>query len=219
MRAPAFYRATIGKKVVMAVTGIILVGWILGHVLGNLLIFRGPAALNQYAALLKSNVTFLWVMRVGLLATVTLHIVAAVQLTRQVAASRPVAYARQVPQEATFASRTIRWGGLVIALFVVFHLLHFTTGTLHPSFSHGDVYRNMVIGLRVWWVAAIYIVAVAALGLHLYHGVWSVFQTLGISSPSVAGARRRFATVIAAIVYIGFTAIVLAVLLRFLDLR
>jgi len=216
MKGPAFYRATIGKKVVMAVTGIILVGWIIGHLLGNLLIFRGPAALNEYAALLKSNATVLWALRIGLLVTVILHITAAVQLVRQEAASRPVGYAKLVPQASTFASRTIRWGGLVIAVFVVYHLLHFTTGTLHPSFSHSDVYGNMMSGLIVPWVAAIYLVAVAALGLHLYHGVWSVFQTLGISSPMMTGLRRRIAIGIAAVVFLGFTAIPLAILLRLL---
>ena len=219
MKGPAFYRATIGKKVVMAVTGIILVGWILGHVLGNLLVFRGPVALNEYAALLKSNATFLWVMRAGLLVTVVLHVTAAIQLVRQQAASRPVGYTRQVPQESTFASRSIRWGGLILALFIVYHLLHFTTGTLHPSFSHTDVYANMVSALSVPWVAAIYLVAVAALGLHLYHGTWSVFQTLGISSPSISGLRRRISVVFAGIVYLGFTAIVVAILFRLLERR
>ena len=219
MKGPAFYRATIGKKVVMAVTGIILAGWILGHLLGNLLVFRGPAALNEYAALLKSNVALLWAMRAALLVTVLLHIIAAVQLVRQERASRPVGYARQVPQASTFASRTIRWGGLVIAVFVVYHLLHFTTGTLHPSFSHSDVYANMLSGLSVPWVAAIYLVAVAALGLHLYHGMWSVFQTLGISSPMVTGMRRRVAIAIAAVVYIGFTSIPIAILFGLLGRR
>ena len=219
MKGPAFYRATIGKKVVMAVTGIILVGWILGHVLGNLLVFRGPAALNEYAALLKSNAVFLWVMRVGLLVTVVLHVTAAVQLVRQQAAGRPVGYTKQVPQESTLASRTMRWGGLIIALFIVYHILHFTTGTLHPSFSHTDVYANMVSALSIPWVAAIYLVAVAALGLHLYHGIWSVFQTLGISSPSITGVRRRISVGFAAIIYLGFTAIVLAILFSLLDRR
>ena len=217
MKGPAFYRGTIGKKVVMAVTGIILVGWIIGHLLGNLLIFRGPAALNEYAALLKSNATVLWAVRGALLVTVILHITAAVQLVRQERASRPVGYAKLVPQASTFASRTIRWGGLVLAVFIVYHLLHFTTGTLHPSFSHSDVYSNMITGLRVPLVAVIYLVAVAALGLHLYHGVWSVFQTLGISSPSMTGLRRRLAIAIAGIVYLGFTAIPVVILLRLLD--
>ena len=219
MKGPAFYRATIGKKVVMAVTGVILVGWIIGHVLGNLLVFRGPAALNEYAALLKSNAALLWAMRAGLLVTVVLHVVAAVQLVRQEAASRPARYTKKVPQESTFASRTIRWGGLIIAVFVVYHLLHFTTGDLHPAFSHTDVYGNMTTAFAVPWVAAIYIVAVAALGLHLYHGVWSVFQTLGISHPGMGNARRRLAIGIAAIVYLGFTAIPVAFLLGLLGSR
>ena len=219
MKGPAFYRATIGKKVVMAVTGIILVGWIIGHVLGNLLVFRGPAALNEYAALLKSNAALLWAMRAGLFVTVLLHVVAAIQLVRQQAASRPARYVKQVPQESTFASRTIRWGGLIIAVFVVYHLLHFTTGDLHPSFSHTDVYSNMTAAFTVPWVAAIYIVAVAALGLHLYHGVWSVFQTLGISHPGMTAVRRRLAIGIAAIVYLGFTAIPVAFLLGLLGSR
>ena len=216
---PTFYRRTIGKKAVMAVTGIILVGWIIGHVLGNALIFRGPEAVNQYAALLKSNMALLWALRVFMLVTVVLHVVAAIQLVNQQRASRPVGYVRQVPQQATIASRTIRWGGLVLALFLVYHILHMTTGTLHPAFSHTDVYTNMVLGLRSPWVAAIYIVAVAALGLHLYHGMWSVFQSLGFSSPGISTVRRRLATGIALFVYIGFTAIPLAILFKLLDLR
>ncbi len=216
---PSFYRNTIGKKAVMAVTGIILAGWIIGHVLGNVLIFRGPEAVNQYAALLKSNMALLWAMRAFMFVALVLHVVAAVQLVRQQRASRPVGYTRQVPQESTFASRTIRWGGLVLALFLVYHILHMTTGTLHPAFDHVDVYSNMVRGLRVPWVAAIYLVAVAALGLHLYHGMWSVFQSLGFSSPGISPVRRRLATAIAVFVYVGFTVIPLAILFGLLDLR
>ena len=216
---PRFYRNTIGKKAVMAVTGVILTGWIIGHVLGNVLIFRGPGAVNQYAALLKSNMALLWGLRVFMLVTLVLHVVAAVQLVRQQRGARGVGYRRQVPQESTFASRTIRWGGLVLALFLIYHILHLTTGTVHPAFSHTDVYTNMVLGLRVPWVAAIYLVAVGALGLHLYHGMWSVFQSLGFAGPAISPTRRRLATGIAIFVYIGFTAIPLAILLRFLDLR
>ena len=216
---PGFYRHTIGKKAVMAVTGIILVGWIVGHMLGNVLIFRGPAAVNDYAALLKSNGGLLWGLRAFMLLTLTLHVVAAIQLFQQQRAARPVGYARQVPQQSTFASRTMRWGGLVLALFLVYHILHLTTGTVHPAFSHTDVYSNMVRGLRVPWVAAIYLVAVGALGLHLYHGMWSVFQSLGVSHPSITPMRRRLATGVAAVVYIGFTAIPLAILFGLLDLR
>lgn len=216
---PSFYRNTIGKKAVMAVTGVMLVGWIIGHVLGNVLIFRGPGAVNQYAALLKSNMALLWGLRVFMLVVVTLHIVAAIQLVRQQRASRPVGYVKQVPQQATIASRTIRWGGLVLALFLVYHILHMTTGTLHPSFSHTDVYANMVIGLRVPWVAAIYLAAVVALGMHIHHGMWSVFQSLGISTAAVKPVRRRLATGISAVVFIGFAAIPLAILFGILDFQ
>ena len=216
---PRFYRNTIGKKAVMAVTGVILTGWIIGHVLGNVLIFRGPGAVNQYAALLKSNMALLWSLRVVMLATVVLHVLAAIQLVQQQRRARPLGYARQVPQESTFASRTIRWGGLALALFLIYHILHLTTGTVHPAFSHTDVYSNMVLGLRVPWVAAIYLIAVAALGLHLYHGMWSVFQSLGFASPLISPFRRRLSTGIAIFVYIGFTAIPLAILFGILDLR
>ena len=216
---PRFYRNTIGKKAVMAVTGVILTGWIIGHVLGNVLIFGGPGAVNEYARLLKSNMALLWGLRVFMIVAVVLHVVAAVQLVRQQRATRPVGYTRQVPQESTFASRTIRWGGLVLALFLIYHILHMTTGTVHPSFSHTDVYSNMVVGLRVPWVAAIYLIAVAALGFHLHHGMWSVFQSLGFAGQTISPGRRRLATAVALFVYIGFTAIPLAILLRFLDLR
>ncbi|HUF25882.1 MAG TPA: succinate dehydrogenase cytochrome b subunit [Gemmatimonadaceae bacterium] len=208
----AFWRSSIGKKVVMAVTGIILVGFVVGHLLGNLLIFRGPDAVNQYAALLRANMGILWAVRIGLLAAAVLHVVAAVQLTWLDRAARPVGYARVRPQASTFASRTIRWGGLVLALFVVFHLLHLTTGTLHPAFDHTDVYGNMIAGFSVWWVALFYLVAMLALGLHLYHGVWSVGRTLGVAPRADRPLKRRLATVLAIVLWLGFSAIPVAVL-------
>lgn len=208
----AFYRSTIGKKVVMAVTGIILVGFVVGHLLGNLLVFRGPEAMNEYAALLKSSAAILWTVRIGLLITVILHITAAVQLTRLDRAARPVGYAQKQHQAATFASRTIRWGGLALALFIVYHLLHFTTGTVHPTFSHTDVYGNVVAAFSVWWIVLIYVAAMIFLGLHLYHGVWSVGRTLGLAPRAEQPLKRRLATGLAIVVWLGFTAIPLAVL-------
>ena len=216
---PSFYRATIGKKVVMAVTGVVLAGWVLGHLLGNLLAFAGRPAFNGYAATMKGNAAILWGLRGAILVIVVLHITAAVQLVLQERGSRPVAYARKVPQESTYASRTLRWGGLLIAVFVVYHLLHFTTGQAHPSFDHADPYGNLVRGLSVPWVAAFYLLAVAALGLHLYHGVWSVFQTLGIHQSSIAPMRRRIATAFALIIYLGFSSIPLAILAGIVRLR
>ena len=197
----------------MAVTGTILVLFVLGHLAGNLLVFQGRTPMNAYGALLKSQGVLLWGVRGVLLACVVAHIVAAVQLTRQSHASRPVDYVRWRPQASTFASRTIRWGGALLAVFIVFHLLHFTTGTLHPNFRESDVYGNLVSGLRVWYVAAFYLVAMGALGLHFYHGVWSFLRTLGLTLPSATPFQRRLATALALVVWLGFSSIPLAVLL------
>ena len=165
------YRSTIGKKVIMAVTGLIMVGFVVVHMLGNLQAFQGPERINAYSAFLHSTGELLWVARTVLLVAVILHIDAAVQLTRIAHAARPLPYAERRPQVSTLASRTMRWGGVVLVAFIVFHILHMTTGTVHPSFAAGDVYHNLVTGLRVWPVAIFYLLAMAALGLHLYHGV------------------------------------------------
>jgi succinate dehydrogenase / fumarate reductase cytochrome b subunit len=206
-----FWRSTVGKKVVMAVTGVLLVGFIIGHAMGNLLVFRGAEAFNAYAAFLKSNMNLLWTARVGLLVAVALHIVAAVQLTRRQQRARPVGYEHRDPQVSTLAARTSRWGGVILLVFIVYHLLHFTTGTVHPSFSHVDAYGNVIAGFRVWWVALIYLVAMAALGLHLYHVVWSSIRTLGLSRPTYHPLKRRAALVLAVGVTLAFVAIVGAV--------
>jgi succinate dehydrogenase / fumarate reductase cytochrome b subunit len=207
------WRSTIGKKVVMAITGVLLVGFIIGHAMGNLLVLRGPEAFNAYAAFLKSNMNLLWTARVGLLLAVVLHVVAAVQLTRRQRSARAVDYKHRDPQASTLASRTIGWGGALLAVFIVYHLLHFTVGTAHPSFSHTDAYGNVIAGFGVWWVALIYIVAMIALGLHLYHGVWSSVRTLGLTRPSYEPMKRRASLVIAAGVTFAFIAIVGAVAL------
>jgi succinate dehydrogenase / fumarate reductase cytochrome b subunit len=213
-RGLSVWRSTLVKRIVMAVTGLIMVGFIIGHVFGNLLIFRGPDALNHYAAFLKGLGELLWLARAILLVSVVLHVVAAVQLTRLAHAARPVGYHRRHPQVSTFAARTIRWGGALILLFVVLHVLHFTTGTIHPvRFSADDVYANVVGSFRVWWVSAFYIAAMIALALHLYHGAWSSFRTLGVSRTRSDPLHRNVATVVAAFVWFGFTAIPVAVLL------
>jgi succinate dehydrogenase / fumarate reductase, cytochrome b subunit len=206
-----FWRSTVGKKVVMAVTGVLLVAFIIGHAMGNLIVFRGPEAFNAYAAFLKSNMNVLWTIRAGLILAALLHVVAAVQLTRRQRLARPVGYAQRDPQVSTYASRTIRWGGAILLVFVIYHLLHFTIGTAHPSFSHSDAYRNVIVGFGVWWVALLYIVAMVALGLHLYHGVWSSIRTLGLSRPTYHPLKRRVALVLAVAVTLGFIAIVVAV--------
>lgn len=207
------WRSTIGKKIVMAVTGVLLVAFIIGHAMGNLIVFRGAEAFNAYAAFLKSNMSLLWTLRAGLLVAVVLHIVAAYQLTRLQQRARPVGYTRREPQVSTYAARTIRWGGVLLLVFVIYHLLHLTTGTVHPAFDHLDAYGNVTIGFRVWWVALFYVVAMGALGLHLYHGVWSSIRTLGLARPTYQPLKRRAALVIALGVSLAFIAIVVSVAL------
>ena len=208
-----FWGSTIGKKVVMAVTGIVLVGYILAHVTANLLIFAGPAAIDAYAAKLRTVPILLWGVRILLLVSVVLHVVAAVQLAARAKAARPTPYHRWEPQTSSAASRTMRWGGLAILLFLVYHILHFTTGQAHPDFIHLAPYHNITTAFRLWWVAAIYIAAMLALAMHLYHGTWSMLQTLGIEHARVNPARRRLATVIAVLVPLGFVTVPIAVLI------
>ena len=213
-RARTFWRSTIGKKIVMAVTGLIMVGFLIEHVSGNLLVFRSSDAFNHYAAFLKGLGGLLWIARAILLAAVALHVVAAVQLAQRARAARPVGYQQRDPQVSTFAARTLRWSGALILLFVALHLMHFTTGTIQPApFSAEDVYANVVGGFRVWWVSAFYVIAMMALGLHIYHGAWGSFRTLGASRPKPNPLHRSVATVVAVFVWLGFTIIPIAVLL------
>ena len=207
-----FWSSTIGKKVVMAVTGIVLVGYILAHATANLLIFVGASALDAYAAKLRTMPLLLWGVRALLLVSVVLHVVAAAQLAARVRSARPTPYHRLEPQTSSAASRTMRWGGVAILLFVVYHILHFTTGQAHPDFVHLAPYHNVTTAFRVWWVAAIYVAAMLALAMHLYHGTWSMFQTLGIEHARVNIARRRLATVLAVLVPLAFVTVPIAVL-------
>ena len=156
----------IGKKIVMAVTGIIGILFVLGHMSGNFLMFKGQGAMHDYALLLRTSMPLLWAIRLGLLAAVALHATAAYQLTMISRAARPDAYAVRRPQVTTFAAKTIRWGGVLLLAFIVFHILHLTLGTVHPQFTHLDPYNNVRIGLSNPAVAAFYVLAMAALGLN-----------------------------------------------------
>lgn len=197
----------------MALTGLILVGFVIIHMLGNLNMFRGSDAMNGYAHLLKSNQAVLWGARSVLLLAVLGHIWSALALTQLSMAARPVGYLHKEAQSATIASRTIRVGGVVLLLFIVFHLLHFTVGAVQPApFSETDVYRNVVGSFSIPWVAVTYMVAMIALGMHLFHGVWAAFRTLGVARPSAHPMKRQLATVVAVVVWLGFTAIPVAVL-------
>ncbi len=212
-----FWRSTLGKKVVMGVTGLIMIGFLIMHMAGNLQAFIGPEKLNAYGAMLHGplhEVTLL--VRVVLLVSLVLHVIAATQLTLLDRAARPVGYARRVSQAATSASRTLRIGGVVLLIFIILHLLHFTTGQIHPDFIEGDVYHNLVVGLAPPLVAVLYIVAMAAVGLHTYHGAWSSLRSLGAAQPRPNPLHRPIARVIAVIVWLGFTVIPVAVLLGWL---
>jgi len=211
-----FYRSTIGRKVVMAVSGIILTGFVILHMSGNLLAFKGPAALDEYSHLLQRSAIILWGVRSVLLLAAAFHVHSAWSLRRDARAARPTDYARRDVLSATLGARTMRWGGVLLLGFIVFHLLHLTTGTLHPDFVRGEVYNNLVIGLSVPAVAVFYLAAMLALSLHLSHGVWSLFQTLGVSHPHLERGRRRLAMLLAIVVPAGFAAIPLAVLLGWL---
>jgi succinate dehydrogenase / fumarate reductase cytochrome b subunit len=198
----------------MALTGAILFGFVLVHMLGNLQVYLGPEAMNNYGIFLRHFLhgTGIWVARAILLAAVVLHIWSATSLTLTSRRARPEGYRREKWKESTYASRTMRWGGVILLLFVIYHLLHFTTGTLHQSFIEGDVYHNFVAGFRNVWVSAFYIFAMLALGLHLRHGLWSMCQTLGVSHPRYIRMAHVGAWIFAAIIVIGNISFPLAVL-------
>ena len=212
--AVSFYGSTVGKKIVVAATGFIGVGYVALHMLGNLLAFEGPARLNTYAALLKSNGGLLWTARMVLMVAVVLHMVMAYQLAWRCQKGRPISYYRWKAVASTFASRTMRWSGPIVGVFIIYHLLHFTTGTVHPDFHPGDVYRNVVTGFRVWYISLFYIVAMLALSLHMYHGVWSMFQSLGMNHPEYNSLVRGVATCVTVAVVIGFISVPVGVLLN-----
>jgi len=206
-----FWRSSIGKHAVMAVTGLIMIAFLISHVLGNLQVFAGPLKINDYSAALRRLGPLLWLARAVLLVALILHVTAAYQLTRRKQVARPVDYAEREPQVSTIAARTIRWGGVLLLVFIVLHLLHFTFGTIHPAFDHKDVYGNIVVAFQSWWVALLYLLAMVGLGLHLYHGTWSSIRTLGISRPSPDPLKRRVAAVLAWAIYLGFSLIPIAV--------
>ena len=213
-RLAAFWDSSVGKKAVMAVTGIIGVLFVIGHMVGNLQVFQGADRLNAYGHLLHGPLNELvWGARVVLLLALVLHVVAAWQLTMRNRAARPMEYAVRTPQVSTLASRTLRWGGVLLLAFIIYHLLDLTIGTVNPAFQEGDVYANLLGSLQRPLIAVFYIVAMAALALHLYHGAWSSMRTLGVAQASASPLKRRAAVAIAIVIAVGFAVVPLAVLL------
>ncbi len=218
-RAVGFYAAPVGKKAVMAVTGVILVAYVIGHLLGNLQIFAAdPDQINRYAAFLHNpaNAAALWAVRAFLVAAVVLHIIAAVQLWLQNRAARPVGYYKKDDVPTAYAARTMVWSGPIIAAFVVFHILHLTTGSVLPltdingNPNTPDVRANIIAGFQNPAIAGFYIFAMILLCMHLYHGLWSMFQSVGF----VRATRIKTAAAVAAIlIAIGFCSIPVCVLI------
>lgn len=208
-----FTQTTIGKKIIVALTGVILFGFIMGHILGNLQVFAGAEKINKYAEFLHHSPPILYGTRIVLLISVFFHILYTIQLTRLNKLSRPIPYVEQTVIKANLPSRFMIWSGLFLLAFIIFHLLHLTAGIVHPNFDHENVYQNIVTGFMVVPVAIFYILAMISLGFHLFHGVWSLFQTLGINHPRINCLRRVAATVISVLIPLAYIAIPSAVLL------
>lgn len=216
-----FYSSTVGKKVAIAASGIVLVLFVLGHMAGNLKIFAGidPATgdykIDDYGRFLRAagaemlgHSGVLWIVRVVLLACIVIHAVSGIQLARLNRRAKPVGYQVQSYRSANAASRTMVYGGLFLVLFVIAHILHFTTGTIHfRGFVEGEVYANVWRAFQSWGTVSFYVTAMALLALHLYHGTWSMFQTLGIDAPGWNAGLRRTAKAVAIALFVGFSAV------------
>ena len=214
MRRATFLGSSIGQKVVMAASGLVLYAFVIGHMLGNLQIFLGREAINHYSVFLRELLhgQGLWIARAGLLVAVALHVWMAVTLTLSNWAARPVGYREWQARESTYASRTMVWSGPLLALFISYHLAHLTLGVAGQGFREGQVYDNLVLGFSNPFVSAFYVLAMLALGLHMYHGFWSLLQTLGLSHARWNALRRAASTVLACVVVAGNISIPVAVL-------
>jgi succinate dehydrogenase / fumarate reductase cytochrome b subunit len=210
----------VGKKAVMAVTGLMGFAFVVAHLVGNLQFYLGPEALNDYSSTLRSHAAVLLAARFTLLVAVILHFIAAFQLWRLNRAARPLRYLVYAPQKSTYASRTMMLSGPILFLFILYHLLHLTFGRIHPSFRHmqngvPDTYHNLVIGFSNPFASGAYILAMLFLGFHLRHGIWSLFQSLGWNHPRYMPLLRRFALIGATLIVLGNISIPIAVMLGF----
>jgi succinate dehydrogenase / fumarate reductase, cytochrome b subunit len=224
-RAYRLWSSSVGKKIAMAVSGLILYGFVVGHMVGNLKVYQGREAFNHYAEGLRTfgapffgHGQLLWIVRIVLLASLLIHVGAVFQLTRQSKAARKHAYKKFDGLEFSYASRTMLWGGLLLLAYVVYHLLHLTLGTVHPNFVPGDAYNNFVVGFQQWPASIAYIVAMIPLALHMYHGFWSMLQTLGANNPKYNKLRRPVALTLAGLVAILNIMFPLSVLFGFVKL-
>ncbi|MFJ9575704.1 succinate dehydrogenase [Streptomyces sp. NPDC101191] len=214
-----FWASTIGKKTVMAVSGLLMLAYLVAHVAGNLKVFFGPEEFNAYGHWLRvmgapvlHHQWGLWIARVVLLAAVVAHAVSAYQLSRRDLRARPTAYVHR-RRRSSYATRTMRWGGVIIALFLVWHILDLTTGTLHPGgFEEGKPYQNVVDTFSTWYGDLVYIVAMLAVGLHVRHGFWSAAQTLGVGNARRERVLTFLANALALVLTAGFVSVPVAVM-------
>ncbi len=212
-RTARFWNATIGKKLVMAVSGALLFLFVVAHLLGNLQVFLGAERFNAYARFLRLEPALLWSARLGLLVMVVLHIWASVKLALlNKMEARPIGYVKKKSIGSSYASRTMYWSGPIIAVFIIYHLMQFTWGVGGTPFEEGRAYENLVRGFQNPWIVVFYLFAMALLMLHLFHGVWSMFQTLGVNHPRYTPLLRKFAKSISILLFLGFSAIPLAAL-------
>ncbi len=214
------FDSTIAKKAALALSGVILFGFVLGHMAGNLLAYAGAEAFNAYAAAIKTNPPLLWGTRLVLLASVTVHVAMMVLLYDRSLKARPVAYRVQQSVATRYASATMRFTGPLLLLYILFHLAHFTApGLAFGDYEHSatDAYSNFVLGFSVPWVALIYIAANLALGLHLFHGAWSMLQTLGLNHPRYNSLRKSAASALAALITVGNVSFPVAVLMGIIN--
>jgi succinate dehydrogenase / fumarate reductase, cytochrome b subunit len=213
-RVTTFLGSSIGRKIVMAVTGLLLYGFVVGHMIGNLQIYLGPAAINHYGVFLREFLhgTGIWIARGTLLVAVALHLWAATMLTLDNWRARPVGYRAWQARESTLASRTMVWSGPILAVFVIYHLAHLTWGNANADFVPGDVYHNVVVGFSNPFASAFYVLAMLALGLHMYHGLWSMLQTLGLGPARFAPLRNGISLALSAIVVLANISVPIAVL-------
>lgn len=225
-----FYRSAVAKKWIMALTGVMLMGFVFAHMVGNLKMYTGKTKegvyhLDEYGHFLRELLVplmphgaTLWLMRLGLIGAFALHLHAAYSLTVMNRKARPVAYqSKRDYIAANFASRTMRWTGVIFLLFLLWHLADFTFGWVNDGFVYGEVYRNVGASLSYFPVALIYIVGNIALGIHLFHGAWSLFQSLGLNNPRFNAWRRLFAAGFATVVVLGNLSFVLTWLFGILD--
>ncbi len=209
-----FYQTTVFKKAIMAITGMVLFGFVVVHMIGNLQIYEGRETLDAYGHLLHSVPELLWAARIVLLVCVTLHIVTTVQLALVKSQARPVAYVKKDNSHSSYASRTMYWSGPIVACFIVYHILHLTLGLAQPSvYVQGAVYDNVVYGFQNYAISGFYILSMALLCTHLYHGAWSMFQSVGINHPRYTPLLRKFAALMAAVIFIGNVSIPVSVMI------